>query len=149
MSQTSTLYSSVNDPSIVKRVADPKKPPSFIVETTFLCVTLFLLKLYSDAAFEALSFVTVLIPMMIFFLLSIVFNVLKFLKLLHTEELDEDAGILSSKQIKLLFTIARNLLGYFGLYMVSGELDKHITHKDLAEINIGPAVAALQTAFLI
>ena len=63
---------------------------------------------------------------MLFFILSIVFNILKFLKLLHTEEVDEDGGILSSKQIKLLFTVARNLLGYFGLYIASGELDKHI-----------------------
>lgn len=143
------MYASVNDPKVHKRVVDAKKPPGFIVEAAFLTSALFMLKLCSDAAFDALSFTTVLIPMMLFFILSIVFNILKFLKLLHTEDLDEDAGILSDKQIKLLFVVARNLLGYFGLYMISGELDKHITHKELVSINMGPAVTALSSAFLI
>ena len=130
-------------------MVDAKKPPGFMVETAFLSASLFMLKLYSDAAFDALSFVTVLIPFMVYFLLAIVFNILKFLKLLHVEEIDEDEGILTPKQIKLLFTVARNLMAYFGLYMISGELDKHITHKELASIDILPAVCALQTAFLI
>ena len=108
------------------RSVEVKKPPGFICEAAFISVSLFLVKLYSDATFSALSFTTVLLPMMLYFILSIVFNVLKFLKLLHTEELDEDAGILSPKQVKLLFTVARNLLAYFGLYMLSGELEKHI-----------------------
>lgn len=85
-----------------------------------------MLKLYSDPLFSAVSFTTVLLPFMIFFILSIVFNILKFLKLLHTEEMDEDGGLLSPKQTKLLFTVARNMLGYFGLYMVAGDLDKHV-----------------------
>ena len=86
-----------------------------------------MVKLYSDQTFSAVTFTTVLLPLMLYFILSIVFNILKFLKLLHTEDIDEEeGGILSSKQIKLLFTVARNLLAYFGLYMVSGELDKHI-----------------------
>lgn len=106
--------------------AEAKKPPGFITEAAFCSVSLFLIKMYSDSAFSALSFTTVLLPMMVYFILSIVFNILKFLKLLHTEDLDEDAGILSPKQIKLLFTVARNLLSYFGLYMISGELEKHI-----------------------
>ena len=142
------MYASVNDPKVTRNTA-AKKPPGFITETVFLCVSLFLLKIYSDAAFDALSFVTVLIPIMVFFLLSIVFNILKFIKLLHTEELDEDAGILSPKQIKLLFTVARNLLAYFGVYMISGELDKHITHEELDSLNLGPASASLASAFLI
>ena len=140
------MYASVNDPKVTRNTA-AKKPPGFITETVFLCVSLFLLKLYSDAAFDALSFVTVLIPIMVFFLLSIVFNILKFIKLLHTEELDEDAGILSPKQIKLLFTVARNLLAYFGVYMISGELDKHITHEELGSLNLGPAAASLASGY--
>lgn len=111
---------------MIKSVVEAKKPPGFMCEAAFCSVSLFLLKLYSDATFDALSFTTVLLPMMLYFILSIVFNVLKFLKLLHTEDLDEDAGILSPKQIKLLFTVARNLLAYFGLYMLSGEMEKHI-----------------------
>ena len=86
-----------------------------------------MVKLYSEQTFSAVTFTTILLPLMLYFILSIVFNILKFLKLLHTEDIDEEeGGILSSKQIKLLFTVARNLLAYFGLYMVSGELDKHI-----------------------
>ena len=110
----------------MKSAVEAKKPPGFMCEAAFCSVSLFLLKLYSDATFDALSFTTVLLPMMLYFILSIVFNVLKFLKLLHTEDFDEDAGILSPKQIKLLFTVARNLLAYFGLYILSGEMEKHI-----------------------
>ena len=142
------MYSSIDDPKQV-RMADPKKPPGFIVETIWASVTLFLFKMYSDAAFSALSFTTVFIPLLVFFALSIVFNVLKFVKLIHTEEVDEDAGLLSGKQIKLLFTMARNLIGYFALYMLAGELDAHVTHKELATTNMGPAIAAIQAGFLI
>ena len=106
-------------------------------------------KLYSDASFGALSFMTVLLPMMLYFILSIVFNVLKFLKLLHTEEVDEEGGILTSKQVKLLFMVARNLLAYFGLYISAGELDKHIIQKELTTAYMGPGIAAIQAAFLI
>ena len=119
------MYESVYDPKI-KKNTEAKKPPGFITEAAFCSVSLFCIKMYSDPAFSALSFTTVLLPMMIYFILSIVFNILKFLKLLHTEDLDEDAGILTPKQIKLLFTVARNLLAYFGLYMIAGELEKHI-----------------------
>ena len=146
---TTAQYSSINDPKVVRPAESLKKPPGFIVEATFFSVTLFLLKMYSDEAFDALSFTTVLLPMMVFFVLAIVFNILKFLKLLHTEEVDEDAGLLSPKQIKLLFTVARNLLAYFGLYTLSGELDKHVMQKSLATANLGPGVAAVQAAFLI
>ena len=143
-------YTSINDPSMKRApVTAMKKPPGFIVEAVFCSVTLFLFKLYSDQAFDALSFTTVLIPMMAFFILSIVFNVLKFLKLLHTEELDEDAGLLSPKQIKLLFTMARNLIAYFALYMLAGELDDHLTHKELSNSSLLPGVCAVQAAFLI
>lgn len=124
------MYSSIDDPKVTreppKATNAVKKPPGWIFEAVFLTISLFMVKLYSDAAFSAMTFTTIFLPMMLYFILSIVFNILKFLKLLHTEEVDEDAGILSSKQIKLLFTVARNLLAYFGLYMSAGELDKHI-----------------------
>jgi len=120
------MYSSVDNPKITKSVTE-KKPPGFLCEAVFCSTSLFMAKLYSDATFDAITFMTVLLPLMLYFICSIIFNVLKFLKLLHTEEIDEEeGGILSGKQIKLLFTVARNLLGYFGLYMFAGELDKHI-----------------------
>lgn len=90
------MYASVNDPKVVRQVSS-KKPPGFVVEAAFCSVSLLMLKFYSDAAFDALSFTTVLLPAMIFFILSIVFNIIKFLKLLHTEDVDEDGGLLSPK----------------------------------------------------
>ena len=102
-----------------------------------------MLKFYSDPAFSALSFMTVLLPLMIYFVIAIMFNVLKFMELLHSEDLDEDAGLLSPKQTKLLFTVSRNLLAYFGVYCIAGELDKHVVQKELATINLLPACAAL------
>jgi hypothetical protein len=112
------MYASVNDPKVIRTEA-PKKPPGFVVEAAFCSVSLLMMKFYSDAAFDALSFTTVLLPMMVFFILSIVFNIIKFLKLLHTEEVDEDGGLLSPKQFKILFMVARNLFAYFGLYVLS------------------------------
>jgi len=87
--------------------------------------------------------------MMLYFILSIVMNILKFLKLLHTEEMDEDSGLLTPKQIRLLFTVGRNLIAYFALYMLAGQLDEHITHKALAKSNFLPAVVAIETGFMI
>ena len=39
------------------------------------------------------------------------------------EDLYDDESFLSPNQGSLLFTVLRNLLGYFGLYSISGELD--------------------------
>ena len=136
------MYASINNPKITKTIHE-KKPPGFICEAAFFSVSHFLAKLWSDATFSAISYTIVLFPIMLFFLLSIVFNILKFLKLLHTEDLNDEAGLLSPKQIKLLFTVTRNLLGYFGVYLLSGELEKHLIQKELAMQNLGPAVLAL------
>jgi hypothetical protein len=64
------MYQSVGDPKIVRK---EKKPPGFVVEAAFCSVTLFLIKIYSDEMYEAISYVTVLIPMMIYFVLSIMY----------------------------------------------------------------------------
>ena len=54
-------------------------------------------------------------------------NILKFLMLLHSDDLDDEADLLSPKQIKLFFfTVMRNLLGYFGVSLLSSELGKHL-----------------------
>ncbi len=42
------------------------------------------------------------------------------------EDNDDDDTILTPKQIKILTNVIRNMAGYFGLYTISGELDKHI-----------------------
>lgn len=70
------MYSAVGDP---KKVRSDKKPPGFICEAAFCSTGLFLVKMYSDAMFDAISFVTVLLPMMIYFVLSILLYVFKFI----------------------------------------------------------------------
>jgi len=48
--------------------------------------------------------------------------------------------------------VARNMVSYFGLYSISGELDKFIVLKDSKEINwriLLPSIVALQVAFMI
>ena len=52
--------------------------PSYLLETTFICVNLFLLKFYSQPAFEALSIMTVLLPAMVYFVLCLFGNLIKF-----------------------------------------------------------------------
>jgi hypothetical protein len=73
----------------------------------------------------------------------------KFIKLLHIESDEDDDSILSPKQMKLMWGVVRNMAGYFGLYMLSGELDDHIQQKELASINLTQGVIAIQIAFLI
>lgn len=51
--------------------------------------------------------------------------------------------------MKILFNVVRNMAGYFGLYLLSGELDTHIQQKDLANINMTQGVVALMCAFII
>ena len=117
------MYQSVNDP---KKVRIEKKPPGFICEAAFCSTVLFLVKMYSDAMYEAISFVTVLIPMMVYFVLSILLYVFKFIQVLHIEDGDEEDGILTPRQMKIMFNVIRNMAGYFGLYFLCGELDAHI-----------------------
>jgi hypothetical protein len=63
------------------------------------------------------------------------------------EEIDDESSVLSVKQRKVLVKVFRNLLGYFGVYSLSQQLDKFITSSDLAKINIMPAVIGLNLAF--
>jgi len=92
---------------------------------------------------------TVLLPIMIYFVLTLIGNLLKFISLLHIEDLDEEDGILSPKQISILFKVMCNMLAYFGVYSLTGDLDSHITQTDLDTNNFGPSMIALNLAFLI
>ena len=56
-----------------------KKPPGFIVEIFFAVAMLFFLKMHSDAAFGAFSFMMVLLPVLIYFVVSIVMDIIKFI----------------------------------------------------------------------
>ena len=72
-----------------------EEPPGFLLEVAWVTITLFFVKLSVDGAYQALSFVTVLLPLMVYFIVNVLQNLLKFVQLLHTEDLDEGAGILS------------------------------------------------------
>jgi len=104
-----------------------EKPPGFILEIAWLTFSLLFAKLAVPHAYFALTFVTVLLPMMVYFIVSVLQNLLEFVSLLHMEDFSDDSSILTPNQVSLLFTVIRNLFGYFGLYSISGELDKMVT----------------------
>lgn len=56
-----------------------KKSPGYIVETTFFTTLLLFLKFYSLDAFAAISFVTVLLPFMLYHLLNMFGYILEFI----------------------------------------------------------------------
>jgi hypothetical protein len=62
------------------------KPPTYADEFCFVTVTLFFLKLYSQEAFMALSFFTICIPIMLYQVISLFGNLLKFIKMMHIED---------------------------------------------------------------
>lgn len=89
---------------------------------------------------------------MIYFIINVLQNLLQFVQLLHMEDFFEDSSFLSPNQVNLLFTVLRNLLGYFGLYSISGELDSMIMQKDgLVDAwkHMLLAIIAIELAFVI
>lgn len=79
-----------------------QKPPSFFTEISFISMNLFFLKLYSFESFSATSFFSVMLPIMIYLVISLFGYLLKFIQMMHIEDVDESYGILSRKQMKLL-----------------------------------------------
>ena len=106
---------------------DPeRKPPGFFIETTFAVAMLFFLKMHSDDAFGAFSFMMVLLPYLVYFVASIIMDIIKFIQQLHLEEIDPEEGFLTPKQIRILVRVMRDLLFYFAIYNMAGLLDKHV-----------------------
>lgn len=112
------------------------KSPSYATEFSFVTVSLFLGKLYNSEVFMALSFFTICIPIMLYLVISLFGNLLKFIQMMHIEDekasTDETSlfGILSAKQGKLLVKVIKNLMGYFGLYFLTAQLDNYIMATD-------------------
>jgi hypothetical protein len=73
-----------------------RKPPSYLAETTFVTLTLFFLKFYSMDAFAAISFVTILMPFMIYHILSMCGAVLEFVASLYADSDYEEVTLLNS-----------------------------------------------------
>jgi fatty acid desaturase len=67
-----------------------KTPPSYLAETAFITTLLFFFKFYSLNAFATLTFVTVLLPFMIYHVLSMFGAILNFVTSLHVESESED-----------------------------------------------------------
>jgi len=102
------------------------KPPTYSMEFSFVAVTLFLMKLSTIDAYTSISYFTVCIPLMLYLVINTFGYLLSFIQLMHIEDekelSDENSfmGILSLNQIRLLQKIAINLLGYFGVYFLTG-----------------------------
>lgn len=127
-------------------------PPGFLLEVTWITVSLFLVKLSVPDAFHALTFVTILLPLMLYFIVSVLQDLLGFIGSLHMEDYSEEHSILSPRQFELLFNVFINMLGYFGLYSISGELDRLLAQKEGINTDwkpLLPAIVALELAFLI
>lgn len=106
-----------------------RKPPSYLAETTFVTLCLFFLKFYSTDAFGAVSFVTVLIPLMIYHVLNMCGSVLEFVASLYAGVDCEETSLLNPAQISSLVLVLQHLFAYFALYTLSGELDALIDLK--------------------
>jgi hypothetical protein len=68
---------------------------------------------------------------------------------MHMEDSDDESSILTVKQRKILTKVIRNLLGYFGVYFLSQQLDKFVRVEDMENINIAPAVIGIDLFFVI
>ena len=69
---------------------------------------------------------------------------------MHIEDTDDGSSFLSKKQTKLLSKVLMCLMGYFGIYYLSGQLDLYlVASEELEKINILPAFIGLELAFCI
>ncbi len=59
-------------------------------------------------------------------------------------------GILTQAQSRLMQKVAINLMGYFGLYYLSTQLDLFVTAKEgFEKIELLPAVIGIEAALLL
>lgn len=108
------------------------KPPSYASEISFIMVNLFLLKFYSEGFFEAMTFFNIAVPLMLYLIVCLFQNLIKFMQLLQIEDMtssDEDSLVTPGQQ-KLLIRVFRDLSAYFGIYYLSAELDVVFTLKE-------------------
>jgi hypothetical protein len=104
-------------------------PPTYAMEFSFVTISMLFLKLYSAEAFMAVSFFTICLPIMLYLVITLFGNLLKFIQMMHIEEEETSNGennrgllgsILSPKQTSLLLKVIMNLMGYFGIYFLTG-----------------------------
>lgn len=110
-----------------------QKLPSYAAEFGFVSVSLLLLKLSSPEAYLAVSYFTICLPVMLYLVITLFGNLLKFIQMMHIEEASEETslfGLLSRKQGALLLKVAMNLMAYFGIYFLTGQLDAFVVASD-------------------
>ena len=133
------------------------KAPTYGAEFSFVTISLFLLKLYSIDAYTSITYFTCCLPLMLYLVINTFSYLLSFIQLMHIEDekelMDEGSfmGILSLNQVRLLQKIAFNLLGYFGIYFLTGQLDNFIVAnvESYDKIQVMPAAVAIEMALLV
>jgi hypothetical protein len=106
------------------------KPPSYATEFIFISTNLLFLKLYSENSYMTTSYFSVCLPMMAYFVITLLGNLIKFIQFMHIEDQIDDGSILTRKQSKLLLKVLINLMSYFGLYFISAQLDQFVKTSD-------------------
>lgn len=114
--------------------------PKHNAELIFLTVNLLFLKLLvSEQFFEAMTFFLICVPILGYLLFSIFSNLYQLLELMHIEALaaesplapeEEQSTLISPKQLKRIVRIARDLLLYFGIYFLAGQIDQVLVFKE-------------------
>jgi uncharacterized membrane protein len=153
------MSSTTQKPDISKETREAKalrskKPPGYLVEVTFVTLCLAFGKFYSLDAFSALSFVTILLPFMIYHILNLCGYILEFVTSLHMEAdptTDDDMQLLSGAQLTILVSMLQHLLGYFGLYSLAGPMNDLVDLKSKKNMfeSLALGAAALQISLLI
>ena len=114
------------------------KQPTFATEFSFVSLNLLFLKLYSTDSYQATSYFSVCLPLMVYLVITLFGNLLKFIQMMHIED-DETPGsgglfnLLTRKQTKLLTKVIMSLMAYFGVYFLSAQLDLHLVASDQFE----------------
>lgn len=112
------------------KTKNSRKPPSYATEFCFISLNLLFLKLYSENSYFATGYFSVLLPIMAYLVITLFGNLLKFIQMMHIEDTLDDGSFLTKKQTKLLMKVIMNLMGYFGLYFLSAQLDLHLKTSD-------------------
>ena len=94
---------------------------------------------------------------MLYLVINLFGYLLKFIQMMHIEDekelLSEEGslfGILTQSQNRLIQKVAINLMGYFGLYFLSGQLDLYVNASDeISKIELLPAVFGVEGAMIL
>ena len=69
------------------------KLPSYATELTFTIVNMFLLKLYNEKFFDAMTFFLMAMPLLAYFFVTLAKNLWDFITILHIEEMTGETDV--------------------------------------------------------